>query len=622
MSEWFAAFRKIPQTPLHDLIRLQITGRLNWRARVAESDLPEVAKRKIVDVVKSTRLWRFEKSQIANELIAHFDDGQSRGLSVDSLVENFGETDTVARLMRSAKKRNRSIFWKTLVAGGYAFLAFLIFYAGLAVWFMSGKPNPSVDYFAVVSADAMAVPEDQRAWPIYREAWIEHDFINLDMQKRVGATLDESWNDFRPGDEKWPAVVEFLGEHESLVKAIRRGGQRPGFGLEFKLTRDYSEADLLAMRGRGFSDEEHADDGNSEFDFLNDALIAGTLVTQYQEMQKMARVLQTDVFRMAESDNADLVTQDFNAMLGLGPQAAEMPMLLRGLVGLALNRLACNTLEEFLSGYPDLLSDQQLKTIAEKMESHSLRKLVRVDGELAFKKDLIQRIYSDDGAGDGRLTDEGLAAIPDLFAMPQAGTSGARNPLVSMLVKIVGPGVAFVSCSRKDLERAVEGAMDEWRAAVGVPFYEQANREPDYFEQLIDKHASNSIAAKTFIGWLMPAVKLCSVAGERAECYRNGTLIGLAAYRFRLRHDRFPETADELVPEFLEQVPVDMVTGQPLHYRLQDGEPLIYSVGQDRDDDGGMEAFKLDGERLDVHRHFDQNVAQPVDGDWILWPFE
>ena len=148
-------------------------------------------------------------------------------------------------------------------------------------------------------------------------------------------------------------------------------------------------------------------------------------------------------------------------MLGLGPQAAEMPMLLRGLVGLALNRLTCNTLEEFLSGYPDLLSDQQLKTIAEKMESHSLRKLVRVDGELAFQKDLIQRIYSDDGAGDGRLTDEGLAAIPDLFAMPQAGTSGARNPLVRTLVKIVGPGVAFVSCSRKDLERAVEGAMDE-----------------------------------------------------------------------------------------------------------------------------------------------------------------
>ena len=30
--------------------------------------------------------------------------------------------------------------------------------------FSLGKPNPTVDYFKVVSANAAAVPEDQQAW--------------------------------------------------------------------------------------------------------------------------------------------------------------------------------------------------------------------------------------------------------------------------------------------------------------------------------------------------------------------------------------------------------------------------------------------------------------------------
>jgi len=105
VSEWFPMLQKIPQTPLLDLLRLHVSGRLNWRARVAESELPQAAKQKIVDVVQATRLWRSEKAQIANELVTHFDDGQSRGQSIDTLIESFGETETVAQLMRSAKKR-------------------------------------------------------------------------------------------------------------------------------------------------------------------------------------------------------------------------------------------------------------------------------------------------------------------------------------------------------------------------------------------------------------------------------------------------------------------------------------------------------------------------------------
>jgi hypothetical protein len=66
------------------------------------------------------------------------------------------------------------------------------------------------------------------------------------------------------------------------------------------------------------------------------------------------------------------------------------------------------------------------------------------------------------------------------------------------------------------------------------------------------------------------------------------TLVALAAERYRLRHRAWPQTAAELVPEFLPELPLDPFDGQPLRYkRLPDGI-VIYSVGADGIDDGGQ----------------------------------
>ena len=79
-----------------------------------------------------------------------------------------------------------------------------------------------------------------------------------------------------------------------------------------------------------------------------------------------------------------------------------------------------------------------------------------------------------------------------------------------------------------------------------------------------------------------------------------------------------PETADELVPEFLESIPIDVITDDPLKYKLQDNQPLVYSVGADLDDDGGIESLDSDGKPVfDVINHLGSNT---IDGDWILWP--
>jgi hypothetical protein len=74
-----------------------------------------------------------------------------------------------------------------------------------------------------------------------------------------------------------------------------------------------------------------------------------------------------------------------------------------------------------------------------------------------------------------------------------------------------------------------------------------------------------------------------------AEAHRRLVVTAIALERYRLRHGAYPGTLEALVPELLPQTPTDFMDGQPLRYRATgDGYFVLYSVGLDCVDDGGM----------------------------------
>lgn len=78
----------------------------------------------------------------------------------------------------------------------------------------------------------------------------------------------------------------------------------------------------------------------------------------------------------------------------------------------------------------------------------------------------------------------------------------------------------------------------------------------------------------------------------------------LAAHEFHRTHDRFPAKLEDLVPEFIESVPIDEFTEEraPLRYRRDDDdEAVVWSVFYDGKDDGGEASATF----LDVIRSFD-----------------
>ncbi len=107
----------------------------------------------------------------------------------------------------------------------------------------------------------------------------------------------------------------------------------------------------------------------------------------------------------------------------------------------------------------------------------------------------------------------------------------------------------------------------------------------------------------TFIvGPLAPNFSRALQTTAKNQTMVNQALIACALERYHLAHGEYPESLEALAPQFLDNIPHDVIGGNPLHYRrAADGTFLLYSVGWNGRDDGGVRG-KSDAE-----------------GDWV-WP--
>ncbi len=88
----------------------------------------------------------------------------------------------------------------------------------------------------------------------------------------------------------------------------------------------------------------------------------------------------------------------------------------------------------------------------------------------------------------------------------------------------------------------------------------------------------------------------------------NMARVACALERYRLAHGEYPETLDALAPQFIAQIPHDVIGGKPLHYHRTDGGKfLLYSIGWNETDDDGQIGLTEYG------------YADTTKGDWV-WP--
>jgi len=107
---------------------------------------------------------------------------------------------------------------------------------------------------------------------------------------------------------------------------------------------------------------------------------------------------------------------------------------------------------------------------------------------------------------------------------------------------------------------------------------------------------------------LMPSLGGAAARFAYAQSSVDLARVAIALERYRLAHGEFPESLDALLPQFMKIIPHDIINGQPLHYRLtDDGQFVLYSVGWDERDDGGVVVL-IKGSTGEVDRD---------KGDWV-----
>jgi hypothetical protein len=80
-----------------------------------------------------------------------------------------------------------------------------------------------------------------------------------------------------------------------------------------------------------------------------------------------------------------------------------------------------------------------------------------------------------------------------------------------------------------------------------------------------------------------------SQTAARNQTKANLTLLAVALEQYRKGHGQYPTNLDQMIPQFVERIPNDIINGQPLKYRRTDDRSyILYSIGWNEKDDGGV----------------------------------
>jgi hypothetical protein len=113
-----------------------------------------------------------------------------------------------------------------------------------------------------------------------------------------------------------------------------------------------------------------------------------------------------------------------------------------------------------------------------------------------------------------------------------------------------------------------------------------------------------------FCSFLVPGTSRAAQKAAFGQTAIDCALIACALERYHRQHGQFPESLGALQPQFIQELPHDIVNGEQLKYRrAETGHYVLYSVGWNETDDGGI---------VSIARAGDENSLSQGDWAWRL----
>ncbi len=618
---------------------------------IGSANLPASIAARIDDITRRTKLWATERADIARELAAHATDALGSQRDANDILTSMGDPKTVARLMRRSAKRKRSWLWQLRWWTSNAILVTLgtmtLAYAALFVRFNTGAPEVTRHFMAELNERNAGYAQDQHAWPAVEALWIEWKREDLrlsviDNAEREAFILsgDDPFEQTETRRERalgkwWNATPEHSGYTEfrafmdrigPQIEAAARAAHLPTFG---GLYSDRSEQ--VNIENASFSvtrtvpPSTRADETES---------LITVLLPWLSHTRKASQILLTDAYFAAESGDAQRAADRIESCALFGGLASDDGFVISYLVGMSIQQQSEKMLLRILHEQPDLFTDAQLVRLSHRLSS-TARRTQQIDMriERTMLLDVLQRCFTDDGHGDGRLTAAGFELFAD-EVFPIAGPSsqdftlnGTAQP--TTVARLLGPTALVTVASRREHIEAYDHLIGFMEAALKRDI--SPLRSAELMAEL-DAEFTEIVAEPLrfpILGVLMPAMGNSVRSVQTARAHTGAALLTVAAHIHHRRTGAWPNGASDLVPHLLPRAPEDPFNpGQPFRLLVREGRLLVYSLGSDADDDRGTiepnESGFLDTSGVrDLSDRYPRGGATPgriTDGDWIIYP--
>jgi len=526
-------------------------------------NLPVCAAEFIKLVIKKMRYRKKVRLDVQAELAAHFED-ELRDCKTDEekeqkakwLIEQFGDAKLLGVLLRRAKKRCRPIWKKVLVRGfqviGIVFLYILICFAPLAI----GTPAISVNYINWLNKLVRANKEEiENAKPYYDRAIKLYVECPAVIKKKILVPV----SDFNDLEMKY--LLKWLTDNQPAFEMLRQGSQK----IYCWTTYCGDEAELMESNML-----QNATKPLSGYKNIAQALT-------WQIRYKAYRVDTKSALKEC------IVLQKFaNHLQGKG-------LLVEQLFGIGIEALAHRNTFMILAKVD--VPGGVLKNVQEELEEiyakHSV--IINLEGEKALWYDLVQRGFTDDGKGGGRVLKNGL---PLVF-------KDAKSSLTGFFL--------WDYPDRRDVTNTIDKYFHEAKDLIAKTPWQLHARG------LTKKW--NEIGKECFILKMIgPAYGSFGQLGWRVKTARLGLLTVLAVLRYEKEKEKYPNDLEELVAAgYLKELPMDPYTDKPLIYKNTGDNFMLYSVGLNFEDNGGQVYRDEEGKP----RLWDDEF-----GDAVFWPVQ
>jgi hypothetical protein len=271
------------------------------------------------------------------------------------------------------------------------------------------------------------------------------------------------------------------------------------------------------------------------------------------DARNAANVLKLDAMeQIAHGHGAPAIT-DAGAIFAMSRQIGRRPLLVSALVGIGIDALACKTLEE------------ALPVVSRREELNSLHMELLTPFGQVFQQSLW---------GEERFGLMCYGNLPD----NQPGSKLSELPLENLLTSGGASGamlrVLFLNVDRYLI------LMKNLQDSAVKPYYQVRGH-------LLDAQGSKP-SSDIMTAILAPSLARCFETVARDETEESCARAGVAMTRYRLDHGKFPPSLDELVPVYLDAIPIDFLNGHALRLAIKKNQWIVYGIGPDGIDHGGV----------------------------------